>query len=154
LIYLATVKLRSRRLLRACVIGGVLAVAAVSFFLHYRPGPNLGGWMAPWTRDLNFCSAFLDLGLWALLIGWRQKDYKLLMLSGALGIRFAGGAIGEALQTLSPATAFPGGLIVMLSDLVRTYIWWQAFRGRPPRNPGIPSPMRGPDRQKVAPDKK
>jgi hypothetical protein len=118
-------------------------VAATSFFINYRPGPNLGGWMAPWTRDLNFCSAILDLGLWALLIGWREKDYKLLLLSGALGIRFAGGAIGEALQTLSRATAFPGGLVVMLSDLVRTYIWWQAFRERPHQNEGAEHSLHG-----------
>ncbi len=39
--------------------------------------------MTPWTRDLNFGAAILDMGLWALLIGSQRKDRKLLLVTGA-----------------------------------------------------------------------
>ena len=63
--------------------------------------------MTPWTRDLNFCSAILDLALWALLIAAREKDHRLLLLSGGLGIQFTGEAIGESTAT-SPYAATRG----------------------------------------------
>ena len=83
------------------------------------------------TRDLNFCAAILDLGLWALLIGSRQKDYKLLLVTGALGIQFTGGAIGQALRGMSPAIVTAASDFTVITNLVRLYIWWRAFRGKP-----------------------
>jgi len=37
--------------------------------------------MTPWTCDLNFCSAILDLRCWMMLIAAREKDHRLLLLS-------------------------------------------------------------------------
>jgi hypothetical protein len=87
--------------------------------------------MTRWTRDLNFCAAILDLGLWALLIGSRRKEYKLLLITGALGLQFAGGAIGQALRDMSPAIVAAASDFLMIANLARLYIWWQAFRGQP-----------------------
>jgi hypothetical protein len=94
--------------------------------------------MTPWTRDLNFCSAILDLALWALLIAAREKDQCLLLLSGGLGIKFTGEAVGTsirqlALRTRSRTLSLSGGVLMLLANLIFLYIWWQAFRTTPVR---------------------
>ncbi len=137
LIYAATVKLAPRRIVRLGLVTGAVLFVGISFLVHYQPDPRIGLWMTPWTRDLKFCSAILDLALWALLIGARRKDRTLLILSGALGIMFAGGSIGEAIRNLatpreSHLISNIGGLVVMLADLIPLYILWQAFRRDPP----------------------
>lgn len=133
LIYRATQNLPTRRVLRIGLIVGAVVFASVSFGIHYRPGPRFGLWMAPWTRDLNFCAAILDLALWALLIASREKDNRLLLLSGALGIQFTGEAIGESVQQLATAShshniAFLGGMIGVVASIVRSYIWLRLFQ--------------------------
>lgn len=143
LVYSATKHLRPRRTLLTGIICGTLLVAAISFWVHYDP--NLPGgkyrYMTPWTRDLNFCATILDLGLWAMLIGARQKDYKLLMVTGALGIQFTGGAIGQSLRQMSPAIVAAASDFMMLTSLARMYIWWRAFRRQPETlRPGNASP--------------
>jgi hypothetical protein len=131
LIYQASARVGSRRILRAGLIVGAIFFAGISFLLHYNRHIALGLWMTPWTRDLSFCSTILDLALWALLIASRKKDHLLLMLSGALGIQFTGEAIGESLRNLSnsPVAVNSGDIMIVLADFLCLYIWWQAFRG-------------------------
>ncbi|MCX6630052.1 MAG: hypothetical protein NTW28_20740 [Candidatus Solibacter sp.] len=131
LVYRATRHMRPRRTLLTGTICGTVLVAAVSLWAHYDP--NLPGlrYMTPWTRDLNFYAAILDLGLWVLLISSRQKDYKLLLVTGGLGIQFTGGAIGQALRDMSPVIVTAASDFLMIANLARIYIWWQAFRGQP-----------------------
>jgi len=133
LVYSATRHLRPRRTLLTGIICGTVLVAAISLWAHYDP--NLPGgryrYMTPWTRDLNFCAAILDLGLWALLIGSRQKDYKLLLVTGGLGIQFTGGAIGQSLRHMAPVIVAAASDFLMIANVARIYIWWQAFRGQP-----------------------
>jgi len=137
LIDAATMRIKPRRIVRLGLVAGASIFAAISFRVHYIPDPKaIGVWMTPWTRDLKFVSAVLDLALWALLIGTRTKDRRLLILSGGLGIMFAGGSIGEAIRNLAiptqlHAVAIIGGLVVMLADLVLLYILWQTFRRDP-----------------------
>src|SRR5215471_12844090 len=90
LVYGATAYFRPRRAILAGVILATIIFAAVTFFIHFDADPRapIGKWMTPWTRDLNFAAAVLDLGLWAMLIGRRDKDYRLMMISGALGLQF------------------------------------------------------------------
>jgi hypothetical protein len=137
LVYRATKHLRPRRTLLAGTICGTVLVAAISFWAHYDPNLALGRYMTPLTRDLNFCAAVLDLGLWALLIGSRKKDYQLLLVTGALGIQFAGGAIGQALRGMSPGIVAAASDFAMVTSLSRNYFWWRAFRGKP--QPPLPS---------------
>jgi hypothetical protein len=137
LVYSATKHLRPRRTLLTGIICGTVLVAAISFWAHYDPNLPTGKYMTPWTRDLNFCAAILDLGLWALLIGSRKKDYKLLLVTGALGIQFAGGAIGQSLRDMSPAIVTAASDFTVITSLARVYIWWQAFRGKPPALPPV-----------------
>jgi hypothetical protein len=130
----AATHVRSRRLVRTCLIAGAVIFVAVSFAAHYRPAMRFFGyWMTPCTRDLNFGSAILDLGLWAILISSRRSDRRVLLISGALGLQFTGEAIGEALQSLSIARtvrslSLAGSIITMLAGLACLYVWWQTFR--------------------------
>ena len=134
LVYRATRHLRPRRTLLAGTICATVLVAAISFWAHYDP--NLARrYMTPWTRDLNFCAAILDLGLWALLIGSRKKDYQLLLVTGALGIQFAGGAIGQSLRDMSPGIVAAASDLAMVTSLARVYIWWRAFHRKPQSPP-------------------
>jgi hypothetical protein len=132
LISRATAQLQSRNLVRgACIVGAVLFVG-VSFALHYDPQVNSLAWITPWTRDLNVCTTILDLALWLLLLASREKDYRLFLLSGALGIQFTGAAIGNSLRTLAsrphPWPSLIGGIIVLAAGLIRIYVWARAFR--------------------------
>ena len=138
LIYQATGALRARRIVRASLIAGAMLFAGISFLIHWNPALNRGSFMTPWIRDLNFCSSVLDLALWALLIAAREKDHRLLLLSGGLGIQFAGEAMGTsilqlALRTRSRAMSLTGSVMMLLADLLFLYIWWQALRTAPAR---------------------
>jgi hypothetical protein len=140
LVYRATKHLRPRRSLLTGTICGTLLVAAISLWVHYYdPSLAVGRYryMTPWTRDLNFCAAVLDLGLWALLIGSRKKDYQLLLVTGGLGIQFAGGAIGQSLRDMSPAIVTAASDFTVIASLARVYIWWRAFRGKPQPLPPV-----------------
>jgi hypothetical protein len=68
-----------------------------------------------------------------LLIASREKDQRLLLLSGALGIQFTGEAIGESVRHLaavrrSHSISLLGSTLIVAADIVRSYIWWQVFR--------------------------
>jgi hypothetical protein len=146
LIHKATAQLTNRRVLRMVLVVGAFLFAGVSFLVHFTPSVKPGLWMTPWTRDLNFCAALLDLVLWALLIASREKDRRLLLLSGALGIQFTGEAIGEAVRQLaiqhrSHPVALLGSTLVVTADILRSYIWWRVFYKSPAANPA-PMPAR------------
>jgi hypothetical protein len=85
--------------------------------------------MTLWVRDIAFAAAILDLAVWALLLAYRQKDSRLLLLTGALGIQFAGDAIGESLRFLLKSSALgPGDVVEVVTSLATLWIWWQALR--------------------------
>jgi hypothetical protein len=134
LIYYSTAHSRARRIVLLGLIPAAVLFAGVSFLIHYKPNIySIGVWMTPWTRDLYVCSTVLDLGLWAILIAARRKNYRLLMLSGALGIQFTGEAIGGSVRNLATgsqnhAWALAGSIFIMLTNLTAMYVWWHAFR--------------------------
>jgi hypothetical protein len=128
LIYQASAHLSSRRLLVGGAVCGILAYAGITYLVYYDPHAKIGIWMNPWLRNLNFSAAILDLGLWALLIGARRKNYKLLMVSGALGIQFTVGAIGQALRYMSHSSVQVTADLIACANLCGLYIFWQAFR--------------------------
>jgi hypothetical protein len=132
LIYHATRRIGPRRLMRTLLLVGAVLFGGVSFLIHYRFELMVSAWMTPWTRDLNFCSAILDLALWAMLIGSREQDKRLLLLSGSLGILFTSEAIGEAIRSISgSAGVMAGNLLMLIANLVVLYIWWRTFRAAP-----------------------
>jgi hypothetical protein len=143
LIYQATAGLKSRRLVATAVILGAIVFAGGSFLIHYSAdAASIGTWLTPWMRDLNLSTAVLDLGLWTLLISARKKDSALLLISGGLGIRFTGEAIGGSLRQLALqehragaaklATwlSLSGSITVAVVDILCLFIWWRALRQR------------------------
>jgi len=154
LVYRSTSRLGPRPALLASVVLAIAIFAAVTFAVHFRPDIPTRRWMVDWTRDLNFGAAVLDLALWAILVSSREKDYRILMIAGGLGIQFTGGAMGQALRGIwrqSFREVWPlGGLVIgdlmYLSTLACLYIWWQAFRQphkpvRTPRMQAIDTPL-------------
>ena len=137
--WLDEVVLLARRVFRFGLIVGSVAGMAISGWLRYEPrAASAGPFMTAWTGDLYFGAAALDLALWALLIASREKDHRLLLLSGGLGIQFTGEAIGTsivqlALRNRSRTLSLSGGVVMVLADLMFLYIWWQAFRMEPAR---------------------
>ncbi len=143
LINRAAAYLQSRNLIRAACVLGALLFGAISFLVHYNPHSRFVlSWMTPWTRDLNVCTTVLDLALWFLLLSRRQKDQRLFLLSGALGIEFSGSAIGNSMRSMAsrqtPWPALAGGTIMVIANLVRLSLWARAFRSAPVRMPPLP----------------
>ena len=133
LIYAAASHVRSRRVVLLGTIGGATLIAGLSFLLYFKPGLEHGVWLALWTRDLNFFSEILDLGLWALLLSTRGRDPRLLLITGGLGIQFTGEAIGDSLRSIaaqrrSHNISLTGSVITALADLTALYVFWHAFR--------------------------
>jgi hypothetical protein len=133
MIYEATIQSGARRLLRSVLIAGALLLISISFLIHYDSKALLGVWVTPWTRDLKFCAAVLDLALWALLLAKRNPDTRLLVLTGGMGIMFAGDAIGEsvrhiAIRSRSNPLFLTGNAIAAFADLAFLFIWWRGFR--------------------------
>jgi len=125
----------SRPGLRKWLLAGAAVVFVTSFVAHAGPVTRINQWMTLVSRDLSFTAAILDLLLWFLLIASKRKDYQLLMLSGGLGIQFAGDALGQSIRHLamevlgrSRPVALAGGILVAVANLLCFYIWWQAFR--------------------------
>jgi len=138
LVYKAAEHMAPRRTILAGIICATVLVAGISFLIHYYDPhlpPGKYRYLTPWTRDLNFYAAILAMGLWVLLIGSRQKDRKLLLITGGLGLQLTGGAIGQALRDMSPTIVAAGSDFLMLTSVARIYIWWQAFRVKPQTPP-------------------
>jgi hypothetical protein len=134
LIYRATSNLLPRHIIRLALVAGGFLFITVSFLIHYDGKQQLiGAWVTPWTRDLNVCAAILDLALWGLLLRSREKDSTLLLLTGGMGISFAGEAIGTSIRSVallkkSMNIFLFGHAVMMLADAAFLYIWWQTFR--------------------------
>jgi len=135
LIYGATAEIRSRTAVRAALTAAAAVFAGGSFLIHYNPHEVVGMWMTLWTRDLNFTSAILDLALWAMLLGSRKRETRLLLLSGGLGIQFTGEAIGQSVREWLPWAFSPGDVIISAASLACLWIWWQALRTVPAADP-------------------
>ena len=139
LLYRACERLRSARPARLTLIFGALLVAGITFLVHYDPSQMRGVWLTPWFRDLTFTSAIMDVLLWGLLLMARDKDRQLLLLSGGLGVEFAGDAIGEsirhlAIQSHSHPLALAGSLVMAAAGAFRYYTWWRALRRKAETN--------------------
>jgi hypothetical protein len=131
LIYRASTDVRPRRMLLAGLVCGSLLVALISLAVFYDPHVTTGKWMTLWSRNMNFCAAILDLLLWATLIRTRQKDQRVLIISGALGLQFTAGAIGQALRDVSHGTVDFTSILMVSGNLSCLYLWWHAFRTKP-----------------------
>jgi hypothetical protein len=138
LVYYATAKLPSRRLIRIALLIAAVLFVGITFGITYQSGASHQGlWLTPWFRDVKFGAAVLDLALWAMLLASREKDQRILFLSCGLGIMFAGQAIGESIRSLSIGreshiVATVGGLLGLAADTAMMYLWWRTFRAQQP----------------------
>jgi hypothetical protein len=136
LVHRSSAHLKSRRTLLLMLVCFSVLFAGISLFAHYDPHVTTGKWMTRWTRDMNFAAAILDFALWTLLISRPKRDLRVLMVSGALGIQFTAGAIGQALRDIFHGPAILQlhyAVLIMLGNVACLYIWWQAFRTAPAR---------------------
>jgi hypothetical protein len=120
----------------------LLVVLAVLFWfgslLIYRE-TKVGLWMTYVVRNISFCTAAVTLILWFILIASERRNVRLLMITGGLGLRMTGDAMGQSLRQVIPNFYQVGNIIVILSHLLCYYIWWQAFQHRDHRTGG-PAP--------------
>jgi len=137
LIYRATERVGARRMVRFALVGGALTFMVGSLLLHYDARAGLANWMMLWTRDQSLCAAILDFALWTLLLTSRDRDTKLLLLTGGMGIMFAGDAIAAAIHHVgalqrSNGIFLSGNLVAILADSTSLYVWWRTFRSDRP----------------------
>jgi hypothetical protein len=110
------------------LIGFSLIGAALSLWIHHDERLNL--WMSSVTRNLTFIATILNLILWGILLRNRERD-RLLLVSGGLGVQFAGYALGQALRVLwerSSTLIWIGNRVIVLSYLISLLILYKAFR--------------------------
>lgn len=124
----------ARRLIRTVASAAGVLLVVVSFLAHYRASSALGVWMSYWIRDVYFGAAVLDLVAWGMLVASRNRDPRLLLLTGGLGIMFAGEAVAAALRSISipyrsVALFYSGHILGVLANAAFLYTWWQTFRG-------------------------
>jgi hypothetical protein len=137
MIYVATATLEKRVQVRQALLSGAILFAVLSVALHYDPAIRNGKWMGLVSRDLNFCSAILDMALWTLLLLFQRQQHRLLLLSGGLGIQFTLTAIGHSMRQMLPAVLVLGNVLIVVASFACLYVWWQAFRTSPvPTPPG------------------
>jgi hypothetical protein len=132
-VHRSTAKSPTRRLVRTAVSGGAVLLVLISFLVQYSPDALLGVWMSYWSRDVHFGAAILDLAVWGMLVASRERDPRLLLLTGGMGIMFAGEAVGAAVRSLaipykSYTILYTGHILRVLANAAFQYIWWQTFR--------------------------
>jgi len=91
------------------------------------------------TRDVSLGSMGRTQLLWLMLIGTRKRDHQLLIVTGGLGLQFAGEAIGQSLRQLSRShdiALIIGNLVAGVTHLLRLYIWYSAFSKNPAKEKG------------------
>lgn len=128
----------------------LLVLLAMIFWVgsfYVQRNDNVTLWMTNALRNLSFCAAIVNLGLWFVLIASERRDQRLLMVTGGLGLQMTGEAIGQSLRQLSRNTVWLGNMTAILTHFLCLYIWWQAFRrGNPERQPvGDVAELRPPD---------
>lgn len=119
-------------------VGRLLIFLALIFWagsFYVQRSDNVTLWMTNALRNLSFCSAIVNLGLWFVLIASERRDQTLLMVTGALGLQMTGEAIGQSLRQLSRSTLWLGNMTAILTHFLCLYIWWQAFRRAHPGPP-------------------
>jgi hypothetical protein len=129
----ATQESNIRHVIRTALAVGAPTFIATSFFIHYDGAVAIAYWLTPLARDLSFCAVIVDMILWGLLLSSRKKDQTLLLLTGGMGILFAGDAIRDAIRSIaihyhSTPIWYSASLISIFADGASLYVWWQAFR--------------------------
>lgn len=117
-----------------------VSALAVVLSLWLNHDSRLNFWMTSVSRDLSFLVILLNLVLWTSLLKAKIRQPRMLMVSGGLGIMFAGQAMGQGLRLLyehSRALFWGGNVVVSLSYLIALFVLYRAFH-HPEVSPGMP----------------
>jgi hypothetical protein len=129
LVYQAMASGPGRAAVQRLLIIGSLILAIISYYGMHDARPS--AWMTSVIRNMSFCAAIVNLGLWAALLRQKRRDSQILLLSGGLGLQMTGEAIGHSFRNLwqiSRTYAVAGNVILVLAHLLCLLAWWQAFR--------------------------
>lgn len=141
LVYQAMASGPGRVAVQRLLVFGSLILAIVSYYGLHDARPSV--WMTSIIRNMSFCAAVVNLGLWAVLIRRKRRDSQILLLSGGLGLQMTGEAIGHSLRNLwqiSRTYAIAGNVILVLAHLLCLLAWYQAFRNN--RKSAPPKPVK------------
>jgi hypothetical protein len=135
---------QQRVAVRRMLVGLALLFWCGCFWLQRNDNAEL--WMTYASRNLSFCLALVNLGLWLVLIAVRVsqerlRNQTLLLISGGLGVQMTCDAIAQSLRHLSPHTVLLGNILGVLGHFACLYIWWQALARRSVSRPGTPTPV-------------
>ena len=138
LIYRAMEGQPSRPSLMRLLAFGALAIISISYIANW--GGSMNSSMTVVFGNMSFAAVVLNLILWFMLIRHRGTDPRVLMISGGLGVQMAGEAIGHSLRRLaipqhSRGLVFAGNIVLLTSQLLSLYIWWQTLRRPAPAPP-------------------
>lgn len=118
---------RARRLARWLILGAIGGVF-LSLWIHYDARLNL--WMTSVNRNLSFVAMLLNFVLWTTLLKDPDRNSRMLMISGGLGVQLAGEALGHGLRLLS-SVARPllqlGNWIFVLTYFISLFLIYRAF---------------------------
>jgi len=116
---------RTRRYIIAAAVLFIVASIGVHRFDVSRL-TNIG-------RDIGVGTVVVNLLLWMLLIASAKRNTELLLLTGGLGLQFTGQAIGMSLRQIAVLDRnyfilYSGNIVLVITHLIRLYIWWEVFR--------------------------
>lgn len=106
-------------------------LCAVAVWQAYTP--DRSSWMTGVLRNISFGAAIINFLLWSALLASRDRDRRLLAVSGGLGLQMTGEAIGHSIRQLAIAgqtrwLATTGNFILLIAHLLCLFVWWQALR--------------------------
>jgi hypothetical protein len=127
---------RQRATIMRAVVVGTAAVVVGSLMIYQDP--LISTWLSKVIRNVSFTAALINLVLWFALVASKNRDTRLLMISGGLGIQMTGDAVTQSLKQFHftiPIADFVGAGSFFLC----LFIWWQAFREKPELTPAPPN---------------
>jgi hypothetical protein len=129
----ATSQLPNRGRLRSRVILAATGLIGLACLWEYVSTDvvhhNLSRYLGLVGRDMAFITALLILTLWFALIGVRNRDYVLFLVSSGMGLNMTGEAIGQSILELSQGRVYTiASLISIGSHLLCLLIWVRALR--------------------------
>lgn len=114
------------------------AAVTLPFILFYR-GQFDTAWLNASAQWLNFGAAVLNLALWTAIIGTRNRDRQILMVSAGLGVLVTGSAVSFGLRQFTvEAVGAPralANLFGQVTHLAGVSIWCWAFWRRKAAGP-------------------
>lgn len=112
----------ARRRIGYLVVGGLCFVVLAAWSAHHA---RLNLWMTQLIRNVSFGSMMLNLALWTTLL--RNPDRCRLLITAAVGILLAGGAVGHSLRQISHSLVPAGNVVLIGTYLLYLFLLWRSI---------------------------